>query len=604
MPHALAALLSLLPALSASAAEPSALDDPLALGERAPRLSFVDTRYLPRGLDEVAGERATAIVFRTRDCPLAQRYAARVVELEQEFAARGVSFLCLYVEPSITLVEVAAQQLADGAAFPYGVDVGAEVARRLGATRTPEVCVLDAEGVLRYRGRIDEQYRLGGVRPNRGAEPLRDALEALSRGSAVARGESVVEGCAIPFAAHERAPEPGPTWSNGMGELARRSCQECHRGGGEAPFPLLAARDFAERAETIAEVVREGRMPPWFADPAHGQFLNDRSLDAETRARFLDWLALGAPAGEGAGPAPLEARESRWRIAEPDLVLQAMSAVELPADGYVPYKYTLLVGRLLPYVFERDTWIEAIEIRPRNRRVLHHANLAYFQMGEDFSQGNFLTGQVPGGQPMILEPGVAVQVPAGSVLGLQMHYVTTGREEEDRIEVGLRFPREPVRQLLYHEQIKNSRFRIPPGAAAHPVSARRSLPRAAEGLGLFSHMHLRGRDMRFRARFPDGREETLLSIPNYSFDWQLAYVWEPGAARFPAGTEILVDAHFDNSPLNPYNPDPAAEVRFGPQTYHEMMYGFFFYTDPEEELFIEVDPTTGHALSPAQPLDD
>ena len=278
-------------------------------------------------------------------------------------------------------------------------------------------------------------------------------------------------------------------------------------------------------------------------------------------------------------------------IDDPDLVLRVPAPVRIPADGYVPYKYLVL-----PYRFKKDTWIEQIEIRPSNPRVLHHANLGYIDSGLRFRQRNFITGLVPGGDPMRLDPGTAVLVPKGAVLGLQCHYVTVGKPQTDRIEVGLRFPRQPVARRLRVLIAQSHSFAIPPGATFHPVRDERVLPVDAIGLGLFSHMHLRGRDMTFRAHYPDGRSETLLLIPNYSFDWQAAYRWEPDSKRFPKGTRIEVVAHYDNSAWNPFNPDPTKTVRFGPQTYHEMMYGFFFYVDANEDLGVKVDPRSGHAL--------
>jgi hypothetical protein len=156
-----------------------------------------------------------------------------------------------------------------------------------------------------------------------------------------------------------------------------------------------------------------------------------------------------------------------------------------------------------------------------------------------------------------------------------------------------------VDKQLRHVLLVNQSFAIPPGAAAHPVSASRVLDRDVIGLGLFCHMHLRGKAMTFRAHYPDGKAETLLEIPNYSFTWQHPYKWEPGKMRFPKGTKIECTAYYDNSPFNPYNPDPKATVKDGPQTFHEMMNGFFFYTDAAERLNLEIDPKTGAARSPA-----
>jgi hypothetical protein len=199
----------------------------------------------------------------------------------------------------------------------------------------------------------------------------------------------------------------------------------------------------------------------------------------------------------------------------------------------------------------------------------------------------------------VLEDGRALMIPKGSMLGLQVHYVTTGKEETDRISVGLRFAKEPVRKRVRYKIIGDYGFRIPPGATAHRVSAREELECDATGVGMFSHMHLRGKDSTFFAHYPDGKSEILLSLPNYSFDWQLSYVWPPETRKFPKGTVIECRSHFDNSSFNPYNPDPTVTVRNGPQTHDEMMQGFFFYTDDAEELDLQIDPATGRVIKAA-----
>jgi hypothetical protein len=268
--------------------------------------------------------------------------------------------------------------------------------------------------------------------------------------------------------------------------------------------------------------------------------------------------------------------------------LEQAGTSTLPAEGYIPYRYIVF-----PHVFAHDTWVDAIEITSDNPRVVHHANLAHFRLTEKYKAENFLTGYVPGGDPFVCDPGVGALIPAGSILGLQTHFVTTGQEERARLSIGLRYPRGVVQQRMRHFQIHDSRFEIPPFAPAHQVRAQRKFRADALGVGMFAHMHLRGRDMTFHATYPDGRDEVLLRVPNYSFDWQQSYRWAPRTQRFPAGTVVDVVAHFDNSRFNPYNPDPTAAVRFGQQTMDEMMYGFLFFVEEHERLELTIDPTSG-----------
>ena len=172
-------------------------------------------------------------------------------------------------------------------------------------------------------------------------------------------------------------------------------------------------------------------------------------------------------------------------------------------------------------------------------------------------------------------------------------YVTTGKPEKCRLSVGLKYASGKVDKHLHFLYVVDTRFAIPPGAPAHPVKSSRTLPCEAEGVGLFSHMHTRGRDMTFTAHYPDGKSETLLLIPNFNFDWQMPYIYAPGKRIFPKGTRIECVAHYDNSGFNPFNPDPKATVREGQQTFHEMMNGFFFYVDRGEKLGLDIDGKTG-----------
>ncbi len=419
--------------------------------------------------------------------------------------------------------------------------------------------------------------------------------------------ETEVDGCLINFLPPS-LPGKAVTFSEEIAPILQRNCQQCHRPGGDAPFSLTTYASARRRAEMIGEVVREGRMPPWYADPRHGTFLNEPRLTQEERRKIIDWVRGGAKQGDPAAmPAPLRWPKKKWKISKPDLVVTVRKPVEVPAEGYIPYQYSSMhlpgPAGIFPYVFPEDTWIQEVQIKAQNTNVLHHANLAYvlpektkgkkvWGRGEEL----FITGQVPGGVPLQLEPGLGFLVPKGAVLVLQMHYVTVGTPMSDRISVGIVYAKTPIRKRIRHVQVTNKRFRIPPGAPAHEVRAKRTLKNASSGIGMYVHMHLRGTDIKISATYPDGEKETLLVVPNYSFDWQLPYVWKE-SKKFPAGTVIDCVAHFDNSPFNPYNPDPSKRVKFGPQTYHEMMYGFIFFTEDVEDLKLRVDPKTGRALS-------
>ncbi|HZZ79120.1 MAG TPA: redoxin family protein [Gemmataceae bacterium] len=573
---------------------PACAQDAVKIGAAVGKLKFTDIRGLPRSLDDFGKKKAYVLVFTNTSCPLVKRYLPTLQALDREYRDKGVQFIAVNSVQEDSLVAMATQAVQHDMELPFVKDFDGSCAKVLGIKRTPEAVILDADRKIRYRGRIDDQYRLGGVRKEPTSRDLQAALDAVLAGKEVATPETNVDGCPITFT-RERKPRD-VNFAEHVAPILQKHCWSCHQPGGSGPFALTTYKQASLRAEMIAEVTREQRMPPWFASHEFGPFVNRRGLSDEERETIADWARIGAPQGDAKkSPAPPKEPASKWRIGEPDIVLNT-GVFELPAQGDIAYKYTIL-----PHVFTEDTWVQFVQILPDNPRSVHHCNMVFANLIEGFTEKNFITGQVPGGEPMALDDGTAFLIPRGSALGLEMHYVATGKPEKCKISIGLRFPRVDVQNRLRLLRLSDRRFAIPPGASAHRVAVKRTLDCDAIGVGLFSHMHVRGKDMTFKATAPDGKTDTLLVIPNYSFSWQIPYRWESGKQRFAKGTRFDCIAHFDNSPFNPYNPDPLATVRFGLQTHHEMMYGFFFYTDANERLGIRIDPKTGAERKKAAP---
>jgi len=554
---------------------------------------FTDLRWQPRTLPELGAKNATVLFFATIECPLVRRYLPRLGTIARDLQDQGVVVLVVNVGPGDALVDAVGQVMTAAPAAVFGKDFDLRLARACGVDRTAAAVVLDRERRLVYRGRVDDQHGYSGSRASASRDDLGEALRDVLAGTPVRVATTPVSGCKItPPAAVDAGGAAAPTFARDIAPILQKHCQECHRPGGEAPFPLLDEAETRKHAAMVVEVVEQGRMPPWYGSSAHGTFRNHRGLSAEERAIVQRWARAGMPSGDPQDrPKPRELPTGQWRIGQPDLVIDVKAPIRLPADGTVPYKYFVL-----PFRFEHDTWVEAIEIKPKNERVLHHCNLARVKFGEKFTQDGFITGYVPGGDPLVMDPGTAVRIPAGNVLALQAHYVTTGEPETDQLAVGLRFPRVVVQKEMQVAIAANFRFEIPPGAMAHPVRAARTLPDDADGIGLFVHMHLRGRDMTVVAESPDGQDETLLVVPNYNFEWQQSYRWDTGQKQFPKGTKIRALAHYDNSAWNPFNPDPTVPVKFGLETTDEMMHLFFFWTARSESLGLRIDPANGRVL--------
>lgn len=573
---------------SASAAE---LERPKINSVVGP-LQFKDIRYLTRSLADFQNRKAFVIVACNTTCPLVKRYLPQLKRLEQEYRPQGVQFIALHTGPYDSIREIAEYGIEHEIPFPSVQDIQSKSVAALGLERTPEVVVLDEQYRLRYRGRIDNQYRIGGALPRATQENLVEALNAVLKSEPVKVTETNVDGCSITSHA-VRQPDTSLTYYKDIQPLMQKHCVDCHRPGTEAPFALTTLDEVRNNGAMLAEVVADQRMPPWYGGTSHAEFANQRSMSRKERTLVADWVATGMTAGTEPvdfKPSLAQPDSSKWIIGPPDLKISMLETHTLSADGYIPYRYTIL-----PYVFPEDTWVSSIEIKPDNPEVVHHCNMAAVTLTKKWDESNFITGKVPGSGPTMLPEGLGILIPKGSALALQIHYTSTGKPEQCRISVGFKYVQGKVQKRYRFLIIKNNKFRIPPGAPHHQVSNSKTLKRDAHGIGLFAHMHLRGKDLSFLAHYPEGKDETLLVIPNYSFDWQIGYLWKDQRHFFPKGTRIEAIAHYDNSAFNPFNPDPTATVREGPQTYHEMMYAFFFYTYADERLNLTIDPQTGQA---------
>jgi hypothetical protein len=380
-----------------------------------------------------------------------------------------------------------------------------------------------------------------------------------------------------------------PTFYKDVLPLLQQNCQTCHRPGEPGPMPLLDYAGTKPWAGAIRQAVTSRRMPPWFADPAIGHFANDRSLSDEDIRTISAWVDAGAPEGDPRdAPKPVHWTEG-WTTGHPEIVFEMPVGFNVPASGVVPYQYVII-----PTHFKHDTWIRFAEVRAGDRAHTHHIVVSVREPGSNWLAGEpigvpfalhahdamsgvpgeFLAGYGPGAMPETLASGQAKLVKAGSDLVFQLHYTPNGQPGCDRSRIGLMLSHEPPSQRVLMLAAANIRFLIPPGDPDYEVHARVTLHAAATLISLLPHMHLRGKSFEFRVVFPDGRSETLLRVPHYSYNWQLTYyLAEP--LSLPPGTIIECTAHFDNSSANPLNPDPSKGVRFGPQSSDEMMIGYF-----------------------------
>jgi peroxiredoxin len=551
---------------------------PSSVGKKIAGFTLKNTNGKDVALADFAEKKAIVVIFVGTECPINNAYFPHLIELQREYEGKGVQFLAINANRQDSAARVAEHARKFAVNFPVLKDEKNVIADRFGAARTPEAFLLDADRVVRYQGRIDDQHGIGFNRPKPTRRDLGEALDEVLAGKSVSQATVPVAGCRISRVA--AAKESGTvTFSRHIAPILQKHCQECHRPGQIGPMSLLDYDAASTWAETTREVIKEERMPPWFADPKHGKFSNDRRLPTEERELLLKWLDSGTPRGDDKDlPPPLKFSEG-WRIGEPDLILKMPQEFDVPAKvppRGVPYKHFTLETN-----FTEDRWIERAEARPGSPAVVHHILVFIVPPGARFFPGNFATpalcGTAPGDMPLMLKPGFAKKIPAGSRLVFQMHYTPNGTAYKDRSSIGLIFAKKPPEHEVITAPAYNFRFRIPPGADNHEVESTFTFRQDSKLISFMPHMHLRGKDFTYQAVYEDGKKQTLLSVPRYNFNWQSSYrLAEPLA--MPKGSKIHCVAHFDNSSKNPNNPDPTSSVFWGDQTWQEMMVGWLDYS--------------------------
>ena len=556
--------------------------DGARVGRQVQPFELRDFRGKTYSLDDIKDQRALVIVFLGTECPLALQYAPRLTQLSERFADRGVAFIGINANQQDSITELAAYAKTHDIKFPLLKDVGNRVADQLGAVRTPEVFVVDQQRVVRYWGRIDDQYVVGRQRKAANRNDLALALEEMLGGKDISQPVTDVQGCKI-GRVREAKTAAQVTYTKDIAPLLNQRCVECHRAGEIAPFALTSFAEASGWADTLLEVVRENRMPPWHADPKYGHFSNDRRLSDDEKQLLTAWVEAGMPEGAAADlPAPPTFTEG-WRLPRVDqVVYMSDEEFDVPAEGTVDYKYFVVDPG-----FTEDKWVQGAECRAGNRAVVHHIILGTKggrgQRGKSgrFESG-FLSATAPGAHPLVLGDGMAKLVPAGSKFVFQMHYTPNGSPQKDRSSVGLMFA-DPatVRKEVATLAVDTMLLLIPPRVSNHRLEAWHTFRRDTMLLSFFPHMHLRGKSFRYEASYPDGTSEILLDVPHYDFAWQQTYrLAEP--KLLPKGTRLRCIAHYDNSTENIANPNPNALVHWGEQTWDEMLMGFIDITTPDE----------------------
>lgn len=550
-----------------------------SIGKPFPNFKATDIQGRAFDLRRFAAGSPVVIALTSTSCPLCKKYGPTLAELEKAYLPRGVKFLFVNSITSDPLEDSLVVQRELGWQGPLLLDRNYELLSRFTAESTTEVFLLDRELTLRYRGAVDDQYGLGYTKPAPQETYLKSAIEQLLDNQSIAVAQTSAPGCRIKLP----GPQEGIEYHRDVASIVQNHCVECHRSGGVAPFPLETPEHVIAHAGMILQVVQNRTMPPWFAaaDNEHPhRWVNDSALGADETSALVRWLESNHDLGDSAvGPVP-RVFESEWTIGTPSLEVRLPKRNRVRSSGYMDY-----VHQRIPLTHDRDQWIEAVEVRPTAPDVVHHVLVYAIPRGSDRvdvdERSHFLAAYAPGNGHQAFGKGFAKKLPADHDLLVQMHYTPNGRATFDQTEIGFRFADSPPKHEIKVYGIANTGISIPAGSDDHREIAKLRVPRAAYVTAFFPHMHVRGKSFRFEQQTKQGTKP-LLDVPRYDFNWQLEYrLLNPELVG--VGEHILVTGWFDNSAANPSNPDANRTVRWGPQTYEEMLIGYieYYYADQE-----------------------
>jgi mono/diheme cytochrome c family protein len=534
-------------------------------------------------------KKAIVLIFITNDCPIANGYAPEIKRLCTEYSAKSVAFYLVHVDPSLTPAEAKKHASDFGFDCPVLLDPTHALVKAVDAKITPEAFVFSNDAKLLYCGRIDDKYiDFGKNRAEATTHDLRGALDAVLANKPVATAETKAIGCFIAPAA--AASDRPVTFTKDIAPIMYQNCAVCHRSGDVAPFALMTYDDVKKRAKQVAAVTHSRYMPPWKAEPGYGDFQDARRLSDEQIATIRKWADTGAAEGDAKDLPPAPKFADGWRLGPPDLVLKMSKPYSLVAEGRDVFRCFVL-----PLNISEDKFVRAVEYRPSNRKIVHHALFFLDSLGQakkkekDASDGQpgfssfggpgflptgGLGGWAPGAFPEPLPDGLGRLLKKGSDIVIQTHFHPDGKVEEEQSEIGIYFCKTKPEKIVTGVPLGNRNIDIPAGKNDYKVTSSFTTPVDLEIVGLSPHAHLICKDMKGNATLPDGTKKPLIWIKDWDFNWQGQYLYT-SPIKIPKGSVLSMEYTYDNSSENERNPNnPPKRVTFGEQTANEMAFLF------------------------------
>jgi mono/diheme cytochrome c family protein len=534
---------------------------------------LADQNLLARQLYRMGDDKAVVLVTYASGDRQLRVDAPALMALKAAYAGKGVDMLAVDSRIGDRRDPVVADARAAGFEMPILFDYEQLVGEELGVTRAAEVIVIDPRGwTIAYRGPVD------------GAKA---AIDALSAGQKVALTSREAQGELIAFPERARASTfANISYARTIAPIVQAKCATCHQPGGIGPMPLNTYEQIKGFSPMIREVIRTHRMPPYLADETVGAFQDDDRLTPDQMKNLVHWIDAGSPRGAGEDPLKkIKFQAPDWPLGKPDVVLN-VPEVKIPASGVMDYQHPVVANAMT-----EGRWMKATTFRVSDRQVVHHiltGVVASDHTGATFSESSWgasLGGYGPGRGSNIQPADTGVWVPPSGGVGFQNHYTPYGRATTEKTQMGIYFypkGQEP-KYILRTFGIFDFSIEIPPGEEFHHETSYITFPKAAILYGITPHAHMRGQSTNVSILYPNGKEERLLALPRYDFNWQYEYFLKT-PLKVPAGAKIVARWTYDNSTRNPGNPDPSKTVYWGEQTKDEMMATYLHYRWVDETV--------------------
>ena len=518
------------------------------------------------------GVKGLVIFVQGNGCPLVRKRLPELKRLRDSFQSKGILFGMLNANPQDEREDILAEAEDFEIDIPILKDSNQLVAGMMEIERTGEALLINTQSrEIIFRGPIDDRLSYQTEKPQPSKRYLEDAIMALLEGREISEPQIEAPGCLITM---ESENIEAISYSNQVAPILKERCVDCHTKGGAGPFAMSSYKKVRGWSDMISEVILTKRMPPWHADPHIGQFSNSTGITDKEARTIVEWIRSGSPRGEGPDPlVDYHPEQPEWILGKPDKIVE-LPRQEIPAEGILEYRYIYVDSP-----FDHDVWLRSAEINPGNRKVLHHVIVTAEPQSAPRKKslsGQWMTGYAPGTNPTEAPEGTGVLLKKGHRLNIEVHYTVSGKPEEDNTRIGFYLLDQPPAKQLQTGAVIHRKFSIPPHDREYAQSYTKKIDHDVLLYALNPHMHFRGKRMSFTLIRPDGSKQDLLSVPNYNFNWQRTYhLKEP--LHIAAGSKLLIENSWDNSALNPHNPDPSKTVKWGDQSFDEMFFATFTY---------------------------